>query len=94
MLEGAQNLQGLCRCVEDTLNAPVVQVGTAGASLSVGRSLLVCVRVCLRNWTALFCLMRASDIKVKVVATGVLKITSPCLGLVAFTSVHSDWSDS
>lgn len=25
VLEGAQNLQGLCRCVEDTLNAPVVQ---------------------------------------------------------------------
>lgn len=41
VLEGAQRLEGLCRCVEDTLNAPAVQVGSGGSGVSFGRSLYV-----------------------------------------------------
>lgn len=33
MLEGARRIETLCRSVEDTLNAPVVQVGTNGAEI-------------------------------------------------------------
>ncbi len=35
VLEGARRLETLCRSVEDTLNAPVVQVGTDGAEIVV-----------------------------------------------------------
>lgn len=41
VLEGARRLETLCRSVEDTLNAPAVQVGTNRAEMLEG---LLCVR--------------------------------------------------
>ena len=42
VLEGARQLETLCRSVEGTLNAPIIQVGTDGAEIIVAQCAWLC----------------------------------------------------